>query len=224
MDHERSRTLRARWWANAAGTDPSKQDSAGSRNRWAAGVAWPVWFSPLAPSAQAAEAISCAVMPAFPKAKVIASTSGFPYPGWGPQRSRRGHRSNREATPSRRLLLIEKQRMPLGGRGPRRRGTSGRGRCSLLVPGRRRSAPTAARFVERRIPMLLRSLCLGLSLAAALAVTGCSCGHKCCRPAPAVSQAPPCCPGPAPCCPGPAGPAPVQAYSIPAVPGCCGGR
>jgi hypothetical protein len=67
--------------------------------------------------------------------------------------------------------------------------------------------------------MLLRHLCAGLALTTmALATAGCC--HSHCRPScasPAVSAAPPCCPGPGPCGVGAvaAPPPPVQAYSPP---------
>lgn len=75
---------------------------------------------------------------------------------------------------------------------------------------------------------MLRYLCLGLAVAAALVTTGCCHKKGCCAPA-CVSSAPPCCPSPPCCAPGgPApGPAPVQAFSAPVAPapgGCCNGR
>jgi hypothetical protein len=64
--------------------------------------------------------------------------------------------------------------------------------------------------------MYLRHLCAGLVLVGAFFTAGCTCCHHACRPAPAVSAAPPCCapaPVPAPCC-GP-GAIPVPAGGVP---------
>ena len=67
--------------------------------------------------------------------------------------------------------------------------------------------------------MKLRDLGAGLALSAALlAAGGCSCCHKHCCPAPAVSSAPPCCgapiPAPPPCC-GAGAPVAVPAAPVP---------